>query len=125
MTFYWYPRAIENQRKEFVDQNLFDRYAERLEYFMDFEGYKHVNYSTWMHTLNQSKLDKFAEIPSEKILIIHGEKDPYFPKGSIDVYTEVYPTLKETVIPAAGHMAHFEKPDQTNPVIFDFLNSSR
>ncbi|MEI9917742.1 MAG: alpha/beta hydrolase [Bacteroidota bacterium] len=125
MTFYWYPRAVENQRKEFVDQALFDQYAKRLEYFMNFEGYKHVNYSTWMHTLNQSKLEMFKEVPPNRILIIHGEKDPYFPAGSISVYSGVYPTVKDTTIANAGHMAHFERPAETNPVIFDFLNTLR
>jgi pimeloyl-ACP methyl ester carboxylesterase len=125
MTFYWYPRAIENQRKEFVDQELFNSYAQRLDHFMEFEGYKHVNYSTWMHTLNQSKLDMFRQVPPNRILVIHGEKDPYFPSGSMSVYKDVYPTLKDTTIADAGHMAHFEKPAETNPVIFDFLNTPR
>jgi pimeloyl-ACP methyl ester carboxylesterase len=125
MTFYWYPRAVENQRKEFVNQPAFDQYSKRLKYFMNFDGYKHMNYSTWMHTLNQSRLDRFRDIPPNDVIIIHGEQDPYFAPQSISVYSDVYATVKDVMIPSAGHMAHFEKPAETNPVIYQFLTTGR
>ena len=121
MTMYWYPRAIENQRKEFVDQPFFEEYAKRLEYFMTFKGYKDMNYSTWMDMLPYNKLAKLEEIYPMRMLLIYGAKDPYFSAEIAEVYKRHYPTLKTTVIEEAGHMPHLERPEEVNPVIASFL----
>ena len=121
MTLYWYPSAVENQRKEFVDQELFNVYQERLKYFMNFSGYKYVNYSTWMHTLGQSKIHLLDSIKADSILLLYGEHDPYFPSGNVDVYTSHYPSLQHHAIEGAGHMPHLEKPAEVNSLIHSFL----
>lgn len=122
MTFYWYPRAVENQRKEFVDQVLFEEYAVRLKYFMQFKGYKHVNRSTWLNTLMQNRVDSLKKIPSNKVLLLYGKDDPYFKRNTLDKYKAAYPSLTVYQVEKAGHMPHFEQPDEVNPVITDFLN---
>ncbi len=121
MTFYWQPRSIENQRKEFFNQQVFESYSKRLKYFSDFKGYKHVNYSTWMHTLNQSKLAKLEQIPSGNVLLIYGNRDPYFPIGNIQIFQQVYPSLQVVEIYDAGHMPHLERPNELNMIMLDFL----
>lgn len=124
MTLYWYPRALENQRKEFVNQSLFKDYAERLKYFMQFKGYKHVNYSTWMNMLNQNKLPLLQSIPPNRILLVYGKNDPYFQGTHSAEYKYNYPTIKVVEIDRAGHMPHYEKPEQVNDVIYNFLTKS-
>lgn len=122
MTFYWYPRAVENQRKEFVNQVLFEEYARRLEYFMEFKGYKHVNRSTWLNTLIQNRVDSLKKIPAKKVLLLYGKDDPYFKPNTLDKYKAAYPSLTVYQVEKAGHMPHFEQPDEVNPVIADFIN---
>jgi pimeloyl-ACP methyl ester carboxylesterase len=121
LTLYWYPQAIENQRKEFVNQPLFDLYSKRLHYFMRFKGYKHVNYSTWMNTLMENKLPLLGQMPPQKVMLIYGEKDPYFPTGNLSLYKEQYPTLRITEVEQAGHMPHYEKPEDVNTVLEEFM----
>lgn len=121
MTFYWYPRAVENQRKEFVDQPFFETYAERLRYFMAFDGYKRMNYSTWMKMLPHSKMDMFRQLPEGSVLLIYGANDPYFNKDILMLYSASYPTLASEEIPGAGHMPHLEKPEEVNLLINQFL----
>ncbi|HEY9049721.1 MAG TPA: alpha/beta hydrolase [Ohtaekwangia sp.] len=123
MTFYWYPKAIENQRKEFVDQALFENYSKRLAYFMNFEGYKYINHSTWMHTLNQRNIELLKGL-HQKVLLLYGEKDPYFPAGNIAIYQSLYPAIQHHAIPNAGHMPHFERPSEVNPIIYEFLTGA-
>lgn len=122
MTFYWYPNAVENQRKEFVNQPLFETYAERLRYFMSFEGYKHTNYSTWMHTLNQPKMDLLQKLTPNSVLLLYGANDPYFSRGILELYNKEYATLSAAEIPMSGHMPHYEKPDEVNLMIVAFLD---
>lgn len=121
MTLYWYPRAVENQRKEFIDQAIFEPYAKRLEYFMEFEGYKRVNYSTWMHTLNQNKLPLLAQLPANEVMLIYGNRDPYFPIANVDLFLKTYPALQIREIYDAGHMPHLERSSEVNQIMLDFL----
>lgn len=121
MTFYWYPKAVENQRKEFVNQQLFNEYSVRLRYFMEFKGYKKMNQSTWMHTLNQSKVSLLSKVAPKRVLLLYGKKDPYFPISSIAHYKRAYPSLLTVEIEEAGHMPHFEKPEEVNSILKDFL----
>jgi pimeloyl-ACP methyl ester carboxylesterase len=121
MSVYWYPNAAENQRKEFRDQELFNRYKERLKYFMNFSGYKYINYSTWMHMLNQKKIQLLDAVRPETVLLLYGEHDPYFPLNNIEVYQGHYPSLRHQMIRDAGHMPHLEKPLEVNNAIDSFF----
>ncbi len=121
MTLYWYPRAVENQRKEFVDQQVFENYSKRLDYFMNFKGYKHSNYSTWMDMLNKNRVEDLNQIKSIKGLLIYGTNDPYFSADLAKRCQENYPGLQVEAISSAGHMPHFEKPQIVNPIIDSFL----
>ena len=123
MTCYWHSRAVEHQRREFVNQPLFEAYAQRLRYFMNFKGYKEVTHATWLHILNQNRLALVKQLPPNRMLIIYADRDPFIPK--IHLYEEVYPSLKSVLIHEAGHMPHYEKPEEVNPVIGDFLRNEK
>jgi pimeloyl-ACP methyl ester carboxylesterase len=123
MTFYWYPRAIENQRKEFVNQQIFETYSKRLKYFSDFAGYKQTNYSTWMHMLNQSKLHVLSTLAKNKVLLVYGSQDPYFSKQNASLLSQTYPSLRIEAIENTGHMPHVEKPAAVNAIIDKFLTA--
>ncbi len=122
MTAYWYPKAIDNQRKEFVNQSLFTAYSERLQFFQNIEGFKHTNYSTWMHVLTANKLPILSKIPPRKILIIHGDKDPYFGEGQKQAYVKISPRLKIVEIYDSGHMPQYEKPETVNKLMHQFIS---
>jgi pimeloyl-ACP methyl ester carboxylesterase len=121
MTCYWYPRSIETQRKEFQNMELFDKYSQRLKYFINIEGYKRITLSTWHYMLNKSQLHFLLNIPPNRILLIYGDSDPFFPLSKLDDYKRLYPTLISQKIISAGHMPHYEQPAQVNPIIRDFL----
>lgn len=121
MTLYWYPRALENQRKEFVDMQVFDSYARRLAYFMNMEGYKHMNHSTWMHTLNQNKSAAFATLKTNSVFLIYGAQDPYFSSDQAAKLKSLLPRMESASIADAGHMPHYERPDVVNPMLLAFL----
>lgn len=125
MTLYWYPRALGNQEKEFVDKAVFGEYAPRLAYFMNFEGYKKTNYSTWTHMLTRNKLHLLESLPQTMpVLLLYGDKDPYFPKANIPLFQSRFPSLQVEVIEEAGHMPHYERPGEVNPILTTFLNKN-
>lgn len=123
MTAYWYPRAVENQRKEFVNMELFEEYAQYLRYFMNFKGYKRVNYSTWMHILQENYIPALKKMGEKHIhtLLIFGNRDPYFPVKSLDVYKDAVPGINVMEVDQTGHMPHYEKPLLVNKEIVNFI----
>jgi pimeloyl-ACP methyl ester carboxylesterase len=125
MTAYWYPRSVENQRKEFVNQPLFNTYSQRLKYFMNFSGYKRLTRSSWMNMLNQSQLYLLKEIPPGKIFLLYGKQDPFFPAEKLSAYKTLYPTLEVHAIDSAGHMPHYEQPQTVNELMWEYLQANR
>lgn len=121
MTVYWYPEAVEKQRKEFVDQQQFEVYARRLRYFMAFEGYKHTNYSTWMHMLNQNKMELVANLKPKSLLVIVGAEDPFFRQNQVDLFRSKLMGINIVQVEQSGHMPQYERPDQVNELIQAFL----
>lgn len=124
MTFYWYPKAVEGQRKEFVDMALFNDYALRLRHFMQYQGYKEMTYSTWMNTLNQERLSMLSTLGTPQQLLICGQQDPYFPVGNLARYKEVSPSIDIVQVANAGHMPHYEQPEEVNSVLGRFLSGA-
>lgn len=124
LTVVWYPKAIENQRKEFVNEQLFEKYSERLSYFMEFDGYKYTNYSTWRNMLNQNRLDSFKSNHEIPFLLVYGSKDPFFNSKEAERYKASIPNLRVEKINDAGHMPHYEKPALVNPILYEFLLDS-
>jgi pimeloyl-ACP methyl ester carboxylesterase len=122
MAAYWYPRAVENQRKEFYNKEMFEVYSKRLAYFMDFEGYKYTNYSTWQNMLNQNKLDELNDLSVSDLLLIYGTSDPYFSQKMEVSYRSNFPSMSVVKIEEAGHMPHYEQPAKVNHVIDTFLH---
>lgn len=121
MTFYWYPMSIQNQKKEFFDKQQFQRYSERLSFFMKFEGYKQTNYSTWKHLLNQNKMALLCEVDPSQLMVIYGGQDPYFNTGQVNLFHSQAPLVQLMRVDSAGHLPHYEKPDQVNELIQAFL----
>jgi pimeloyl-ACP methyl ester carboxylesterase len=121
LTTYWYPRAVENQRKEFADEAVFEGYAERLRFFMGFRGYKQSNYSTWMNMLNQDRTDKIASVPLSHIMLIYGDADPYFRDSQCKKLQSKVPGIETLKVDWAGHMPQLEKPTEVNHAIHSFF----
>ena len=90
---------------------------------MVFKGYKKMTHDTWMYVLNQDKSPLLANVPPQRILVIYGTRDPYFPPGNIPLFEKIYPTLKSVPIDSAGHMPHYEKAEVVNPMMEEFVKA--
>lgn len=121
LALFWYPHAVENQRKEFVNQNLFAEYAECLRYFMRFKGFKFAMHSGWMNMQTYDRLSKLKTGFPSNTLLIYGAQDPYFNKNHCERYLAKIPHLEIKRIDSTGHMPHYEKPSTVNEIIYSFL----
>jgi 3-oxoadipate enol-lactonase len=54
-------------------------------------------------------------------LFVGGEEDPIFPPRELELAADAFPNSRFTLIPGAGHSAHFERADRFNAEISAFL----
>lgn len=124
MTAYWYPRSVESQRKEFVNKPAFEKYAERLRYFMKFKGHKYITLSTWQNMLNKDQLSLLTKVRPNNVLLIYGKQDPFFPEENVPRYKKYYPTIEVHMVDQAGHMPHYEQPEIVNGLLAAYLDKT-
>ena len=60
-----------------------------------------------------------AEIP---VQLIWGESDQTIGREQIEVLEWLVPEMQIEIIPGAGHLPHYEKPELVNPVLIGFLD---
>lgn len=123
MTFYWSPRSVNNQMEEFYSPDGMGEYREKLHYFKKFEGYKDVNLSTWLNTYTVSLEASLDDIGANgtAVLLVMGNEDPLIPVHAKSYFENSIANLSVHVINKAGHMPHYEKPEEVNIIILDFL----
>lgn len=122
-TFYWRPRAVDKQMKEFHDQNTVPEYRPKTEDQMKYEGFKRAIRSTWIHTLGlnmTSGMDKIASTDI-KTHLIWGKSDPLIPYEASKEYLKHMPKSSLHIIEKAGHLSNYEKPQEVNALIQSFF----
>lgn len=126
MTFYWQPRAVDEQMKEFYKPENFPEYKEALEEMSRYKGYKSSNYSTWIHTLTFNMEEIIREVGKEKtpVALVLGAHDPYITPKEASVYEEMVPHLQFFMVEEAGHVTNFEAPEKVNEIMLRFFQTS-
>lgn len=123
MTLYWYPRAVKKQMKEFYNaENVKDYESPSFEQ-LEYKGLKMAMKSTWLYTLNQNLISVLPEINNSNIavLILWGKYDPLIPPIESKKYLETITNAKFIEIDSAGHLANYERPNEVNSLILEFL----
>ncbi len=104
-------------------QNLVEEYsALRTAAVRDPEGY--LNASRAMLRLNTEPMVQDLGAINCPTSVIAGELDPYCPPRASEQIAAAIPGSELTVIPAAGHCLHWEKPDEVNQLILDFIQKA-
>ena len=125
MTFYWHPQYIEKRRREFYNQDSYNKYVTLINHFSSFGGFKRIYLSTWLNIMSEG-LNPDELKPSDKGLLknaffVFGDHDPFFGVGYRDVVTNMIGDEKLFVIDKAGHMPNFERDDKINELLIGVL----
>lgn len=122
-TFYWRPRAVDKQMKEFHDKKAVPEYRPKTEDQMKFAGFKRAIRSTWIHTLGLNMTASMDKIASGNIKthLIWGKSDPLVPHQASQEYLKHMPKSSLDVIEHAGHLSNYEKPQEVNTLLNSFF----
>ena len=90
---------------------------------MEFHGFKRAILST----IRNGMLDSFLQVyealgkMNKEILLLWGHNDRTIPFEHSFELQAVLPNLEFFVIENTGHIPHYEKPDEVNPLLLEFL----
>jgi pimeloyl-ACP methyl ester carboxylesterase len=112
-----------NIASKLLDHELLGRFQERYIAAMQYKGFKRGILSS----IRNGMLDSFLKIYEQvgkmdkPVLLFWGRIDPTVPFKHSRHLRRAMPNLEFRVIEDCGHIPHYEKPDQVNPILLDFL----
>jgi pimeloyl-ACP methyl ester carboxylesterase len=108
------------------DKSLVAALEQRYRPQLEFAGYKRAMLSTLRHMPLADFRERYAGLASSGVPIelFWGTKDEVTPPACLDVATGVLPKATVHRIEDAGHLPHFEKPDEVVPPLVEFLRAT-
>lgn len=123
---FYVPDLPDKQITDFVDQEAGREWASRFPDQMRYTGFRQAILSTARSFIQSDPDGDFravgaADLPS---LLVWGDADKTFPVEQAErVLDALGSNARFELVPDSGHALHYEKPDQVNAVIADFLAS--
>jgi pimeloyl-ACP methyl ester carboxylesterase len=94
---------------------------------MKYKGFKRAILSTIRNHMLDSCLDVYERIGKmdKPVLLFWGPHDYTVPFKHSKILRKAIPNVEFHAIENAGHIPHYEKPEEVNPILFEFLNAKR
>ena len=114
---------IQSNAKDFFDPKLVEHFTAQYAVQMQYKGFMRAILST----IRNGMLDSFVQMyetlgtMNKPILLFWGHKDKTVPFECSQVLCAVLPSVEFRVIENCGHIPHYEKPEEVNPLLLDFL----
>jgi pimeloyl-ACP methyl ester carboxylesterase len=116
---------VKNITSDFFDRTYTEHFQSRYLVQMQYKGFKQAILSTIRNGMLDPFMDDYQRIGKmgEPVLLFWGRQDQTVPfHHSIDL-REAIPQAKLHVIEDCGHIPHYEKPGEVNPILLQFLQS--
>lgn len=123
LTFYWRPKAVKSQMEEFYEPQKFKEYRRELQKQIQLKGYKKVQQSIWLNTLNVDMSEEVEKLGKSRkeVLLIWGKQDPRTLIETSSFFIKAIPKVQFLSVEKAGHLSNYERPEVINPRIIRFL----
>lgn len=106
------------QPENFPDWEV--NYREQLQ----FKGTGRALLSTIRELVNLNPEDEYKALNDSglPVMLIWGTADQTIGHNQIEILQQILPELETRFVKDAGHLVHYEMPDDVNPELIDFLN---
>ena len=114
---------VNNMARDFFDPNLVEQFKARYRLQMQFRGFLRAILSSIRSGMLESFLDVYRQVGRTglPILLFWGRNDTTVPMGHADVLCAAMPDAEFHVIEDCGHIPHYERPNEVNPLLLAFL----
>ena len=124
-------RLISNRRivntiaADFFDQKLIEEFQDRYLIQMQFKGFRRAILSTIRNNMLASFVDTYRKVGAlrKPVMLIWGRHDTTIPLMQSEGICAAIPNLEFHVIENCSHIPHYEKPEETNALLWEFLRN--
>lgn len=116
---------LKGLASDFYDPALVEQFIERYRPQMKFKGFKHALLSTLRHNVFNDHSAVYRRVGQlhKPTLLFWGRNDTTVPFAHNELVRQFIPHVEFHVIEGVGHIPHYEKPDEVNPILMNFLRS--
>lgn len=114
---------LKSAAKDFFDPELVGLFIERYKVQMQYKGFKRAILSTIRNNMLGSFIEVYQAVGKmdKPVLLVWGRNDTTVPFVHSDDLRAAMPQAEFYVIEDCGHIPHYEKPDEFNPILLEFL----
>ncbi len=114
---------IRNIAKDFFDPALVEYFQAQYSIQMQYKGFKRAILSTIRNGMLDSFVNTYRRVGEmeKPILLFWGRNDKTVPLEYSDTLRGVMPNMEFYAIEDCGHIPHYEKPKEVNPILLRFL----
>lgn len=109
----------------FFEREFIQQFRVRYVIQMQFKGFRRAILSTIRNKMLDSFLDVYDRIGKigKPVLLFWGREDATVPFSHSDLLRAAMPQTEFHAIENSGHIPHYEKPGEVNPILLQFLKS--
>lgn len=115
---------LKSAADDFFDPALVKQIHVRYKVQMQYRGFIRSILSTIRNGMLDSFMEMYAALGNtEKLtMLLWGRNDTTVPFAHSELLRSVMPNAEFHVIENCGHIPHYEKPSEVNPILLEFLN---
>jgi pimeloyl-ACP methyl ester carboxylesterase len=108
---------------DFLDRRLVEEFQPRYIVQMCYKGFKRAILSTIRNGMLDSFIEDYQRVAQlgKPVLLFWGRNDPTVPFHHSDTLRTAIPNIEFHAIENCGHIPHYEKPEEVNPILLQFL----
>ncbi len=117
---------VKSIADDFFDPALVAHFQEKYSVQMQYKGFMYAILSTIRSGMFRSFLDTYRQLDTieTRVLLFWGRNDKTVPFEHSTLVREAIPNLEFHAIEGCGHLPHYEKPEQVNPILLEFLRQA-
>lgn len=116
---------VKNSASDFFEPALVEHFQSQYKVQMQYKGFMRAILSTIRNGMLGSFTEVYKQIGKmdKPVLLFWGRDDPTVPFEHSDDLRVAMPNIEFHVIENCGHIPHYEKPEEVNPVLLEFLRN--
>lgn len=114
---------VKNIASDFFDKNLIEQFQQRYIIQMQIKGFRRAILSSIRNNMLDSFIGTYRKVGTFKkpTLLLWGRHDTTVPLQYSEDICAAIPDLEFHIIEDCSHIPHYEKPEETNALLLEFL----
>ncbi|MEW6286533.1 MAG: alpha/beta hydrolase [Chloroflexota bacterium] len=117
---------LKSAAKDFFDPELVGMFLDKYKVQMQYKGFKRAILSTIRNNMLGSFIESYKAVGNmdKPVLLVWGRNDTTVPFVHSNDLRAAMPQAEFHVIEDCGHIPHYEKPGEFNPILLEFLKKN-